>query len=167
MGTQNAKLVAQLFLRYGKQLQNYLTGRIGSHEVEDIAQKTYLQLLQHPNPQEINNPQAYLFRTASNLAVDSMRRDHTRAKHTDREVDTDDISSSQPGIETVIDSRLKFNHFLSALEELPELCRHAFILNRLEGLGHAEIAEQLGISKKTVQRYILKALEHCQQRLDR
>lgn len=166
MKASNTELVANLFLRYGKQLHRFLTGRIQAHEVDDIAQKTYLQLLQHPNPGEINNPQAYLFRTASNLAIDASRRDHTRLRHLDAEVDTDEVCSGLPGVETVIDSGLRFDQFVAALEELPELCRHAFILNRLDGLAHAEIAERLGISKKTVQRYILKALAHCQQRLE-
>jgi RNA polymerase sigma factor (sigma-70 family) len=167
MTIHNASLVAQLFACYGKQLHSYLTRRINPHDVEDITQKTYLQLLQHPNLEEISNPQAYLFRTASNLAVDALRRDGTRSKYTDKEVDTDNISSPQPGVETLIDGRLEFASFIAALEELPELCRYAFVLNRLDGLGHAEIADRLGISKKTVQRYILKALEHCQQRLER
>lgn len=166
MSTRNTELVAQLFLRYGRKLHNYLTSRINRSDVEDITQKTYLQLLQHPNPGEINNPQAYLFRTASNLAIDSIRRDNTRARHSDHETDTEALSSGHPGMEAIIDSKLKFKRFLSAIEELPEACRYAFILNRLEGLGHGEIAERLGISKKTVQRHILKALEHCQKRLD-
>lgn len=166
MNARNIELVAEMFMRYGKQLHRFLTGRIHAHEIDDIAQKTYLQLLQHPNPGEINNPQAYLFRTASNLALDSQRRNRTRVRHLDAEIDTDEVCSSQPGVETVIDSGLRFDHFVAALEELPEPCRHAFILNRLDGLGHAEIAERLGISKKTVQRYILKALAHCQQRLE-
>lgn len=165
MQTHNATLVMELFTRYSGQLQNFLSGRINRHDVEDVAQKTYLQLLQHPNPDEIQNPQAYLFRTASNLAIDSIRRDKTRSKFSDNEINTDDISSAAPSMETIIDSRLKFNKFLSTLEELPVPCRHAFILNRLDGLTHSEVAEQMGISKKTVQRYILKAIEHCEKHL--
>ncbi len=165
MTSRNTEFVSQLFMHYGVQLHNYLNSRINRHDVEDIAQKTYLQILQHPNPEEIQNPQAYLFRTASNLAIDSIRRDNTRSKHTTVEIDTDEVSSAAPGMDTIIDSKLKFREFLSALDELPEMCRHAFILNRLDGLTHSEIAAQLGVSKKTVQRYILKALKHCEHRL--
>lgn len=166
MLNRNAELVADLFARYGKQLHHFLTSRINRGDIEDITQKTYLQLLQHPNPEEINNPQAYLFRTASNLAIDSMRRDGTRSRYSDYETDTDDLSSEQPGMDAIIDSKQRLQRFIACLDELPELCRHAFILNRLEGMTHGEIARKLDISKKTVQRHIIRALEHLQDRLD-
>lgn len=51
------------------------------------------------------------------------------------------------------------------LVELPELCQHAFVLNKLDGLNYTEVAKSLGISTKTSQRYILKAWQHCLNRL--
>jgi RNA polymerase sigma-70 factor (ECF subfamily) len=69
-------------------------------------------------------------------------------------------------VETRLDSESRFERISAELDELPELCRHALLLNKLDGLTHAEIASRLGLSKKTVQRYILKALEHCADRLD-
>jgi RNA polymerase sigma factor (sigma-70 family) len=53
-----------------------------------------------------------------------------------------------------------------ALEQLPEQCRRAFLLNRLEGLTHAQIATQLGVSTKTVQRHIERALQACVEVLE-
>jgi RNA polymerase sigma factor (sigma-70 family) len=166
MVAQNVELVGQLFRKYGKQLHTFLNSRLHPQDVEDVAQKTYLQLLQHPCPADIQNPQAYLFRTASNLAIDSLRRDGTRSRHTEPDTEADEVIGGQPALEVVVDGELRFRRFMEALDELPELCRHAFILHRMEGLGHAEVAERLGISKKTVQRYVLKAIEHCQQRLE-
>jgi RNA polymerase sigma factor (sigma-70 family) len=166
MGAQNIELVGLLFRKYGKQLQTFLHSRLNPQDVEDVTQKTYLQILQHPCPTEIQSPQAYLFRTASNLAIDSLRRDGTRFRHTEHDIEADEVPGSQPALETIVDDELRFRQFMAALDELPELCRHAFILHRLEGLGHAEVAERLGISKKTVQRYVLKALLHCEQRME-
>jgi RNA polymerase sigma-70 factor (ECF subfamily) len=166
MVAQNVELVGLLFRKYGKQLQTFLHSRLNPQDVEDVAQKTYLQLLQHPNPADIQSPQAYLFRTASNLAVDSLRRDGTRNRHTEQDIDTDAVAGGQPALEAVVDGELRFRRFMDVLDELPELCRHAFILHRLEGMGHAEVAERLGISRKTVQRYVLRALTHCQQRME-
>jgi len=50
------------------------------------------------------------------------------------------------------------------LNELPPACRDAFLLNRLYDCTHAEIADRLGISTKTVQRHIERALLHCLRR---
>jgi RNA polymerase sigma-70 factor (ECF subfamily) len=53
-----------------------------------------------------------------------------------------------------------------ALEQLPEQCRRAFLLNRLDGLTHTQIATQLGVSTKTVQRHIERALRVCVEVLE-
>jgi RNA polymerase sigma-70 factor (ECF subfamily) len=48
----------------------------------------------------------------------------------------------------------------ASLCELPPLCRDAFLLNRIEDLTHAEIAARLGVSERTIDRYMVKAWEH-------
>jgi RNA polymerase sigma-70 factor (ECF subfamily) len=70
-----------------------------------------------------------------------------------------------PEPDTIIDISMLFEQFLSVLAELPELCQHAFVLNKLDGLNHTEVARSLGISTKTAQRYILKAWQRCLKRL--
>jgi RNA polymerase sigma-70 factor, ECF subfamily len=52
-----------------------------------------------------------------------------------------------------------------ALGSLPPKCREIFLLHRQEGKKHSEIAEELGISKNTVQRQISIALEKLRTRL--
>lgn len=162
----NNEFVSQLYVQHGGSLFRFLRSRLRPQEAEDVAQQTYLHLLQHPDPGEIGNPAAYLYRTASNLAIDQIRRENTRLRYTESEADPEALSSVTIEPETVLDNESRFEQFTAVLGELPELCRHAFILNKLDGLTHSEIADRLGLSKKTVQRYILKALEHCAARLD-
>ncbi|WP_416637191.1 sigma factor-like helix-turn-helix DNA-binding protein [Pseudomonas sp. OHS18] len=52
------------------------------------------------------------------------------------------------------------------LEDLPAHLRQALLWNRLEGLTQKEIGQRLGVSESMAGRYILKALEHCQQKMD-
>ena len=47
------------------------------------------------------------------------------------------------------------------LDGLPGKVRHAFLLNRLEGLTHPQIASQLGVSLSTVERWIKRAVTQC------
>jgi RNA polymerase sigma-70 factor (ECF subfamily) len=56
------------------------------------------------------------------------------------------------------------NIVLSVLEELDERTRDAFILHRLEGMKHAEIARLLGVSVSSVEKYIIKALARLMMR---
>jgi len=52
-----------------------------------------------------------------------------------------------------------------ALAELPRLCRESFLLRKIEGLSHPQIAEHLGISKALVEKHIVNAMKHCRLRM--
>lgn len=52
-----------------------------------------------------------------------------------------------------------------AIDELPEKCREVFMLQRFESLKYQEIADRLGISVKTVEAQMSKALQHLRERL--
>jgi RNA polymerase sigma-70 factor (ECF subfamily) len=47
------------------------------------------------------------------------------------------------------------------LDGLPPKVRTAFLLSRLDGLGYKEIAAQLGVSLRSVESYMAKAIRHC------
>jgi RNA polymerase sigma-70 factor (ECF subfamily) len=52
-----------------------------------------------------------------------------------------------------------------AINELPEKCREIFMLNRYEGLRYSEVADHLGISVKTVEAQMSKALKSLKEKL--
>lgn len=167
MSNRSHEFVNSLFTRYGRDLLRFLGSRLKPHEAEDIAQKAYLQLLQHPDPQEIGNPQAYLFKTASNLAVDHVRSRKAGPDRTDPDANCEDLVSPAPGPEAAVDAGRRLASFREVLASLPELPRTLFLLNRIDGMTHEELAIRFGISEKTVERHIVKALERCNRRLRR
>jgi RNA polymerase sigma-70 factor (ECF subfamily) len=68
-----------------------------------------------------------------------------------------------------VDEQLEFNEMKSrvdsAINGLPEKCRIVFTLSRFEELSHREISEQLGISVKTVENHMSKALKILKRQL--
>lgn len=68
---------------------------------------------------------------------------------------------NEPLIENELKARIS-----SAIEELPVKCREVFLLSRYENLKYYEIAIKLGISVKTVETQMSKALQHMRLRLD-
>ena len=48
-----------------------------------------------------------------------------------------------------------------ALSELPAACRECFLLRKLDGLSHLEIADRLEISRSMVEKHMVRALLHC------
>jgi RNA polymerase sigma factor (sigma-70 family) len=162
----NKHLLDLLFRRHGKELLAFAERHTAGNGAEDLVQEAYIRLLRHPDPASIVNPRAYLYKVISNLGNDLFSYNQVRARHhCDETIDLDTLISSFPEPFTIIDNNLHLEQFLTVLAELPELCQHAFILNKLDGLNYTEVAKSLGISTKTAQRYILKAWQHCLNRL--
>jgi RNA polymerase sigma-70 factor (ECF subfamily) len=57
------------------------------------------------------------------------------------------------------------DHLARVLAELPPKCRQAFVLNRIEGWTQAEVATCMGLSKNMIERYVMRAIQHVQERL--
>jgi RNA polymerase sigma-70 factor (ECF subfamily) len=167
MSDRKHESIGTLFQQCEPELHGFLRRRLGPEAADDVVQETYVRLLQYPCLDAVRNLRAFLFKTASNLMVDWVRQDQARAKNIQADVDLEILSIPTPDPEAVADGALQLARFRGALAELPVLCRHAFLLNRIDGLTHAEVAKRLGISKKTVERYILKAFDHCYARLGR
>lgn len=161
-----SSLLDMLFRQHNKELLSFAQRQPASHAAEDVTQEAYLRLMQHPNPSVIDNHRAYLFKTVSNVSINQYRYDQVRAKyHITDVVDIDTIVSSEPLPETHIDGILGIEKFIAALDELPTIYQHAFILSKLDGLAYDDVASSLGISTKTAQRYVLKVFQHCMRSL--
>ncbi len=152
------KLLRQLSERYRLPLTAYFARRVGSRaEAEDLTQEVFLRMVRRLELEDVENVEAFVFRTAVNLLRDRSRRDKSQSvrkvEFASRLTDVDDLSP-----ERVFDSRQSLTHVIAVLEELDERTRDAFILHRLEGMKHAQIAELLGVSVSSVEKYIIKTL---------
>jgi RNA polymerase sigma-70 factor, ECF subfamily len=105
---------------------------------------------------------AYLLRSVRNRALNQLRHRRVR-RDTERDVEAlynEPIASDQPIVARELAGAVQL-----AFEELPPRCREVFELSRVHGLKYAEIAEALGISQKTVEAQIGKALRVMRERL--
>ena len=154
----------RLFQSARRDLHAFVSRLVGSDEVDDILQETWLNLHQRGTPATWRNPRAFLFATARNLALDSLRRKRRWERVVPPGEEPPDPVCPGPGPDAQAIGKQLVARIAAALNELPPACRDAFLLNRLYDCTHAEIADRLGISTKTVQRHIERALLHCLRR---
>lgn len=162
--SQDSSRLREWFQRHADELLNFLRRRVDEPDAADLVQDVYVRVLEYGDIAAIREPRAFLFRTAANLAIDHQRRQSHRVGVDDDSV-WDSLPTHEPSPEAIAHSRERLARFHAALAELPPLQRHALLLNRFDGLGHAEIAVRLNLSSKTVQRYIAKAMAHCLARV--
>lgn len=152
---------------YGAELLRFLARRLACrHTAEDLLQETYLRCLEKP-PEALENPRAYLYRVAGNLAVDHFRRHNRRSEHEALDLDEEGLEIADAGqdVETMVFSRQQVEQLKQAVEELSPRCREVFILHKFEHLSYAEVAAKLGISESTVVKHMVAALAHCRRRV--
>jgi RNA polymerase sigma factor (sigma-70 family) len=154
------------FMEARDDLLRFLRRRGRRRAAEDIVQTVWLKLRERGDEQSWQEPRAVLFTTAANLGTDSHRRETAAERALSREAASAEATGHVPDPEAQADAVGQLERLAAALEQLPEQCRRAFLLNRLEGLTHTQIAAQLGVSAKTVQRHIERALRACLEVLE-
>ncbi|HLP94855.1 MAG TPA: RNA polymerase sigma-70 factor [Saprospiraceae bacterium] len=132
---------------------------------EDLAQELFVDLWNKRESLDIHTSlRAYLKRAAVNKTLNYLKSQkrfqyeeaddlNNMADHSDRDIRQ---KESQESLEKVLHA---------AIDTLPEKCRLVFNLSRFEQLSHKEIAEKLGISVKTIENQITKAMKVLREAL--
>lgn len=167
-------LLLQAYLERRANLVRFFAARTRTASAaEDLAQELYLKVASRPAGETTDNPQALLYRMALNLMVDRARGE-ARAAVRDAEWRTtarttvagQEIAEEPPADEAVA-SRQRLRQLVEAVADLPPQMRRAFTLHKLEGRSHAETAQAMGLSVKSVEKHISAALKHLTARLGR
>ena len=138
-------------------LMRLLVARLGTvEEAEDALQELWLRLGAVPNG-PLANPQAYLFRMASNLATDrriaAMRRGSLETAWSD----VQPAAAEHPDAERLLVSRESLRAAQAVLAAMPERMRTAWRLFRIEELPQRLIADRLEISVSGVEKLLRRA----------
>lgn len=159
--------VENLYIRHHAALRRFLTRMLRCEETAaDVAQAAYLRILRFAPRRAVDNSRAYLFQVAANAARDHLAREATRQRTLDGDTALERYSCAGPDAEATTLARERLNLLAGAVNELPPRCREVFLMSRLDGLRHGEIAERLGISRNMVEKHIIKALRHCRRHVD-
>ena len=143
--------IEQLFLLYYRPLCLYALRYVDDIDrAEDIVQDCFVKMLEgHPSDclhdsHEMAAP--LLFRIVHNRCIDELRRYQPQVPIT-TDMAEDDVESS------FVAARL-----WTAIDTLPDRCREVFLMAKRDGMTYREIAEELGISERTVEHQVSKAL---------
>ena len=146
----------RLFEEEGPRLLRFLR-RFGPRvSAEDVRQEAFAKLYA-AKADDIASPRAYLTATARNLALNDLRRQKNAA--TDAHADIETIApayTADPEAQLIAAEEAAAAS--AALEALEPRLRDALLLHLVEGLTQPEVAQRLGCSRRTVQRYIEAAL---------
>ena len=149
--------VADLYRDALPELLSFLTRTLGNRrDAEDVAQDAFERLCRVADTDEVANARGLLFTTAHRLALNHLRNRRTaRDRQASQPRETMDAAADPS---TIVDDRERLDRAWDAIARLPEKTCHVFLLHRFEGLTYREIADQVGLSRKSVEYHMGRAL---------
>lgn len=161
--TRRSLRLAEWVRQWNVPLTRFLGRRAPAHlDPEDLAQEVYLRLLRVQDLEAIEDPRAYLYHVARNIAAESRARAIQLEGHSAAILD-ELIDPDTP--ETSAQHALEMRRFEQALRDLPARVRAVTYLKLHEGQTHQEIAEHLGISTRMVRKHLTAGYAALRRRL--
>lgn len=147
-----------MFGRYTRELHRYLMRRLRRpSDVDDLAQEVYLRLIQIDDDRCIEKPLPYLYGVASHVLADHMFA--LKRSRIDWDEDSDDwIESPACAQPDDMAERLNLQQQIDkAMAQLPPTHAAVLLAHKRDGLSYDEVAEKLGLSRHTVEKYVTQS----------
>lgn len=160
--------VSKAFLENSDFLKNFLKRFLTrAEDIDDIAQEAYLNAYHAERERGVEQPKAYLFRVAKNLALNELNKKSRQM--------TDYIEDrlavipleSKDQLEDEIEAEQSLRIYSEAVAALPKRCRRVFLMRKVNGMRHQEIADSLGITTSAVEKHLHNAAKSCRAYISR
>jgi RNA polymerase sigma-70 factor (ECF subfamily) len=153
--------IAEWARRWNAGLTRFLRSRVSNQiDAEDLAQEVYVRLLRIESLELIEEPQAYVYRMASNVASEWRLRASQRKPHSSEELDML-VATTDP--EAHLDDEALSQLLDDSLKGMSPMIRAVTYLKIQQGLSHDEIAQQLGITTRMVRRFLGQGYLHLRE----
>jgi RNA polymerase sigma factor (sigma-70 family) len=157
------KNIAALFSSCYASVKGHLLLKYGvGDDADDIVQDTFQKMLGMSDMEVIENPKAYLFRAASNLALNRIRRQG----YQDDYIASLDQDTAHPCLQRQFLANADLERVQKVLGHLSEKDRKTFLLNRIDGKSYRQISEELNVTLSTVEKRMMKVLSLLRKAID-
>lgn len=156
----NETLFSSIFEKYSKNLHDFLYYKFGeAYNPKDQVQNAFIRLWENCGKVTPSKAKSFLFTVANNLTINETAHKKVVLKYQQQK--PKHYTNETP--EFIMEGDEYMQKLQTALSNLTEAQRTAFMLNRIEGKKHREIAELLGISQKAVEKRIYGALKKLKE----
>jgi len=151
----------ELFFAHARHVRNFLFYKgAGTAEAEDLTQEAFLRMWRECSKVPFEKAKAFLFTVASNLFLDVKKHEKV-ALLFQRQQPGDSPEGENPHF--LLETQELQQRLETAISQLPEKQRVVFLMNRMDKMTYAEIADQFGLSVKAIEKRMHAALLELRQ----
>ena len=162
--TCNEIVFSDFFKTHAKSLRNFLFYKYGNKEqAEDLVQEAFVKLWQNCTSVPIEKAKSYLYTIVNNSSLNEIKHQKVVLQYENNFTGLDKTNENP---EYILEEKEFKNKLLKAIENLNETQRVAFLMHRIDGKKYSEIAIELEISVKAVEKRIHLALVELRKTID-
>ena len=161
---ERRQLVEQLFKRHARALRFFLRGRtVPREQVDDITQELFAHLmevngLERKMSDSRGSNRSYLLTMANNMLANRHRRSRVRRAYSAAQLAVERERKEEHSPERIVEAQLELEAIKAVILDMRPHWRAAFVLHRFHNMNYGEIAVYMGLTRKQVEHYILRAL---------
>lgn len=162
--TCNEIIFSTFFKSHAKSLRNFLYYKYGNKDqAEDLAQEAFIKLWQNCASVPIEKAKSYIYTIANNSSLNEIAHKKVVLEY---EKNFSGLDKTNENPEFLLEEKQFKTKLLTAIENLNETQRIAFLMHRIDGKKYSEIAEELNISIKAVEKRIHLALVELRKKIN-
>ncbi|MFT3795527.1 RNA polymerase sigma factor [Flavobacterium sp.] len=162
-GICEENIFAAFFKANAKSLTNYLYYKFGNaDQAHDIAQDAFIKLWENCSNVPPEKAKSYVYTVANNASLNQIAHQKVVLAHAKNSASNPSTAESP---EFILEEAQFKTKLQDAIANLSEAQRTAFLMNRIDGKKYAEIAEELDISVKAVEKRIHGALVYLRKEI--
>ena len=155
--------VAKLYVEHHSWLLGWLRRKLGgADQAADLAHDTFARILGVQARQHqlaLKEPRAYLTTVARRLLINHVQRQKLERAWIDALALLPEPQMPSPERQLLVLETLQ--QLDAMLDSLPSKVREAFLLAQLDGLTYVQVGARLGVTERTIKRYMAQAFEQC------
>lgn len=158
-----ATVFERIYNTFAKDLHDYLYYKYGEKfDPRDKTQEAFMKLWDNCNKVTIGKAKSFLFTVANNMVLNDIKHEKVVLRY--KQLSPKRYNNETP--EFLMEKEQFLERYQNVLENLGEEQRTAFLLSKVEGKKHSEIAELLGVTQKVVEYRIYTAFGILREELD-
>lgn len=175
---QNGRSLSSVFIDSQRALKRVAARYFSrQQDIDDIVQEVFLRACHAESKTQVEAPRAYLFKITRNLCLRQIEQlsrhptvplpDYGNDGGAMESSELAPLASHEAPMEVLLDRQAMITAFCKVITELPPQCQRAFLMRKVLGFSHKEIAAEMDISINTVEKHVASGLLKCSSYLRR
>ena len=156
-------IFSRIYTKHAQDLHDFIYYKFGEQvNSKDKVQEAFIKLWENCRNVPFEKAKSFLFTVANNLVLNDIKHKKVVLKH--QQLKPKDYTTETP--EFLLETEQYFEAYQKVLGTLSTEQRVAFMMNKVEGKKHQEIADMLGVTKKVVEYRIYSAFDILKSELE-